>query len=348
MTRGAAGIGLALLLLLPPPSAADGVRLPSGDMRLANLADLKPHRSNSNTYNEFWTYHFFLEGNVQAYLNFSRVNLGSFKSPVCGADFTLLGFKGRNYSVAREYEKSNFVFIDSLQQLQVHRNIWFSGRLPETHRVFFSTRKKDVDYFLDLEFTDIQPGRVWGDGMFKLGSESVGIFLHIPRARVSGRLGINGDMVEISGTAYMDHTFQTTLAPELVDAGYRYISQEESLEVGYFLDPDRRYGSVPVGYGLRLQNGAVTLLKPASLKVAAAGKAMGVKVPTRLEITFKDSSKSVLERRQDRLQQSYLHEFSGLSKMAVKRFMGGEILTFKGLGTNRGAQLIAYNFFIVD
>jgi hypothetical protein len=55
--------------------------VPKGDLRPAVLADLKPHRSGSKTYNEFWTYHILLDGNIQAYLNFSRVNLGSFKAP---------------------------------------------------------------------------------------------------------------------------------------------------------------------------------------------------------------------------------------------------------------------------
>jgi hypothetical protein len=231
--------------------------------------------------------------------------------------------------------------------LQVHQNIWFSGRLPESHRVFFSTRKRDVTCFLDLGFSEILPGQVWGDGMFKLGSETVGIFLHIPRAKVKGKLAINGDTLDVTGMAYMDHTFQTTLAPELVNAGYRYISRNGPAEAGYVLDPVSRYGASPVGYGLRQKDAGFGLLKPASLTTASAGKAMGVKVPTRLEIAYHDGSKAVLDRREDRLQQSYLHEFSGASKWAIKRFMGGEILTFKGLGT-LNAQPMAYNYFVVD
>jgi hypothetical protein len=75
-----------------PAGAAEHIQLPTGDLRAAVLTDLKPHHSGSKTYNEFWTYHFLLDGNVQAVLNFSRVNLGSFKAPVCGADLTLMGF----------------------------------------------------------------------------------------------------------------------------------------------------------------------------------------------------------------------------------------------------------------
>lgn len=333
--------------LLSHPLEAAEVRLPVGGLRPATVTDLKPHPSGSKTYNEIWTYQIHLEDGLVAFLNFSRVNLGSFKSPVCGADLNLVGFKGQNYTVAREYDKKNFKFTEGEQKLEVHENIWFQGALPAAHRVFFSTRKKDISYLVDLEFSDIVPGQVWGDGMFKMGSETVGIFIHIPRAKVSGKVAVNGDTLKVTGLAYMDHTFQTTLVPELVDAGYRYISQNGEPEVGYFLDPDRDYGNVPVGYGLRYKAGVPSLLKPLGMTAPSAAKAKGINVPTRLEITFADSTKSVVERNSDRLQQSVLHEFSGLTKKFIKNFMGGEIFAFKGTGTLNGGPA-GYNFFIVD
>lgn len=342
-------VPLALASALFAAEAAAGeVRTPSGGLRPSTLADLKPHPSGSKYYNEFWTYHLFLDGDIQAYLNFSRLNLGSFKKPVCGADLAVLGFKGRNFTAAREYDKRNFRFQDSLHRLQVHEDIWFSGALPETHRIHFDTRKKGVSYFLDLEFSSILPGMIWGDGMFRMGSENVGIFIHIPRARVKGRLAINGDTLDVTGIGYMDHTFQTDLAPSLVRAGFRYIAQNGATEVGYFLVPDSKYGSAPVGYGLREQGGAITLLRPASLTAVESGKSMGVKVPTRLEIVYQDGTKAVLDRRSDRLAQSTLHEFSGLTKLAIKGFLGGEIFTFKGLGTLNASKTVGYNYFVVD
>jgi len=340
----------ALFAALALPSmAAEHIQLPTGDLRASVMTDLKPHPSGSKTYNEFWTYHFLLDGNVQVILNFSRVNLGSFKSPVCGADLTVMGFKGRNWTVAREYEKKNFVFTDSTQGLRVHENIWFSGKLPESHHVHFVTTKKNVSYYLDLDFSDALPGRVWGDGMFKFeGGDAVGIFIHIPSAKVKGRLAINQDTLDVQGQAYMDHTFQTDLAPNLVAAGYRYVAEEGPAEAGYFLDPASKFERQPVGYGLKMVNGEMTLRKPTALKVVSASKAMGSRVATALEVSFQDGSKTVLNRSEDRLQQSVLHEFSGFSKMAIKSFMGGEILTFRGLGTISGARPMAYNYFTVE
>ena len=34
--------------------------------------------------------------------------------------------------------------------------------------------------------------------------------------------------------------------------------------------------------------------------------------------------------------------------MAIKSFMGGEIVTFKGLGKLNGSQPMAYNYFYVE
>ena len=165
----------------------------------------------------------------------------------------------------------------------MHEKIWFEGKLPETHHVRFETTKKDVSYFLDLEFTEIVPGKVWGDGMFKFGSsDAVGIFIHIPSAKVTGKLAINKDTVRVSGTAYMDHTFQTDLAPALVGAGFRYVTQNQPLEVGYVMNPVDQVRTEAVGYGLRGAGDAFTLLKPTSLKTVSSSRAMNSRVATAL------------------------------------------------------------------
>lgn len=342
--------GLSMLLALAVPAfAAEHIQLPTGDLRAAVLTDLKPHSSSSKTYNEFWTYHFYLDGNIQVILNFSRANLGSFKDPVCGADLTIMGFKGRNFTVAREYDKKNFTFSEADQELRVHEKISFSGKLPDAHRVHFATSKKEVSYLLDLDFSDILPGKVWGDGMFKFGGgDAVGIFIHIPSASVKGKLAINNDTLNVAGRAYMDHTFQTDLAPHLVGSGFRFVTQEGPLEIGYVLNPLGKFDRQPVGYGLRLVNGNLVLRKPTALKALSSGKAMGMKIATSLEITYLDGGKSVMNRSGDRLQQSVLHEFSGFTKSLVKSFMGGEIFTFRGLGNLNGTQAMAYNWFAVE
>ena len=131
-----------LVFLTAPRLSADEVEPPSGNLRPDALADLKPHPSGSKTYNEFWTYHFILDGNIQAYLNFSRVNLGP-SSPRYAAPISPCWVsRAATTPWPGNTTRANFVFLDSLHQLQVHQNIWFSGKLPESHRVFFSTRRR--------------------------------------------------------------------------------------------------------------------------------------------------------------------------------------------------------------
>jgi hypothetical protein len=200
-----------------------------------------------------------------------------------------------------------------------------------------------------LNFTDIQPGKVWGDGVFQVGSESIGIYIHIPCAKVTGRIAVNGDTLAVTGRAYMDHTFQTDFGPEMVSAGYRYVSPGAPLQAGYFLQPLPKFGSQPIGYGLRQDSGGVELLKPASLKVLSASKALGLAIPTRLEVQFQDGSKCTLNRGEtDRYRVSLLSEFNWLEKRAIRGVMGGEVKTFKGMGTLNGSRPVGYDFFLVD
>ncbi len=324
-------------------------QLPTGELRPTTVGDLKPHPLGNNSYNEFWSYSFTLDNDMQVNLNYTRANVGSFKPPLCGSDLTVLNFKGRNYFVAREYKKENFTFEDSSQKLSVHEKIWFKGKLPESHEVYFSTTKKNTSYYLNLQFTEIKPGQVWGDGLFRLGGkEKIGIFIHIPFAKVQGFLAINNDTLKVQGTAYMDHTYQSNFAPELVNSGFRYVSHTGSYEAGYYLQADGDYGHQILGYGLQEKGGVFSLLKPSSMQILNQSKALGVKVPTQLQFQFDNGSKTLLERSQDKLQRSTLDEFSGFTKMAVKSYMGGEVFNFVGNGKLNTNQTMNYYFFTID
>src|SRR5437762_13089738 len=105
---------LGILFLLTGNAAP--LRL-GAELRRDNATDIAPHPKSSRTYNEFWTYQFWLNEGIQAQVDLSRANFGSFKDPACGADLSLIGFKGRNYFVAREYKARNFAFDVERQRL---------------------------------------------------------------------------------------------------------------------------------------------------------------------------------------------------------------------------------------
>jgi len=321
-----------------------GITLPSGQIRNTQYADLKDHPQKSRTYNEFWTYHFHLNGNMQVILNYSRADLGIIKDPVCGSDLSVIGFKGKTYSVAREYPKPNFRFSDAQQQLNVHKNIWFKGALPVTHQVFFKTKKNNISYLIDLSFRDIEAGKTWGDGIFNLGREKVGIYLHIPRAKVAGLIAINSDTVKVSGTGYMDHTFQTDMGPKLVSSGYRYQSLDGNINVGYLLQPREKYKSKVLGFGLVEKGGTLTLIKPQAIKIKSRKKSRGLEIPANMKVLY-DLDTISLKIYNDDQQLSVLDEFKGVTRWTVKQFMGGEVIYFRGAGVLNNKLKANYNFF---
>jgi hypothetical protein len=190
------------VLILTGLFGAHAVTSPEGGLRRDTQADLAPETRPGRTHNEFWTWQFRLNDGIQVQLNLSRVHFGTFKEPVCGADLAVMNFAGRNAFVAREYPMRNFVWDPQVSRLGVHPAIYAEGLPPREHRVAFATRKGGRDYFLELEFEHMTPGAVWGDGIFRLGKgEDVALFLHIPKARVHGRLGIDGDTIASHSSA---------------------------------------------------------------------------------------------------------------------------------------------------
>ena len=75
-----------------------------------------------------WSWQFLFDNGTQASLNFTWARLG-FKDPVCGADLSLAGFRGRSYSVGREYPEDRFQQQAAPFQIQIHPEIWARGLL---------------------------------------------------------------------------------------------------------------------------------------------------------------------------------------------------------------------------
>ena len=313
----------AVFFLIISVSLPRAVTRPSGELRPDAPADLAPHPQIGKNFNEVWTYQLWLNNGIQAQLELSRANFGSYKDPVCGADLALMNFKGQNYFVAREYPSRNFIFDSAKARLSVHEKIFFEGAPPLRHHLFFSTVKKGVSYFVDLTFSDMMPGAVWGDGVFHLkDNHHVGLFFHIPGAKVRGRIAINGDTQNVDGYAWMDHTFQTNFVTKLLDAGYRYVVIPKSpehpgkLEDGYFFQT----GAEVFGYCLREDNGHWILLRPKEFKALDATSVGGASVPKRLEISFEKEAATRFQRKEDRQVTSALQELGRMERFGARMF----------------------------
>ncbi len=302
---------------------------PTGPLRPDTLSDLAPHAKLSDTYNEFWTYLFWLNNGMQVEVNLSHAYFGSLKDPVCGASLSLTNFRGHNFLVAREYKNSNFTFDAARSRLTVHERIFFEGRPPEAHRLSFATEKKGVSYFLELTFKNMTHGAVWGDGVFHLqdGQQS-GLFFHIPKAEVWGRLAINGDTLAVEGFGWMDHSWQTHFGTKLISAGYRYVLPSNHVEGGFFF---RRDGTL-FGYGLRGENGHLTLLRPTAIKTLEPMSWAGIDQPHAFELDFDGPAPAVCRWKEQRQWSSAFGELNTFERFGAKVFLGGDLYGFRGTG----------------
>jgi len=322
------------------------VEYPRGDLRTTTVDDVRP---NLDVKHEMWSYRFMLDGGVQVYIDFRRADLGTFKGKVLGADLSVVGFKGEEYAVVREYPEENLTFDEGTGRLNVHPRIWFEGKLPEAHRVRYETRKKGVSYYADLTFSQIEPGCAWGDGIFRFGDqEMMGFVIPLPHARVTGKIAINSDTMEVSGTGYMDHVFQSDRASNLVDSGYRVVSHDRGWEVGMFFRPTNSYDASVVGYGAFNMGAGLALFRPTGMSFVRVDRLEGEDVPSQILLIDGEGRQRVIERSRNLQRLSLLREVGGIKKFIARQIAGGDVIIYRGVGTIDVNRPMAYDFFIVD
>lgn len=340
--------GFMLGMSEPTDRHADdkAIKVPEGGLRTTTVDDVRP---NLDVKHENWSYRFILDGGLQLYIDLRRADLGTFKGKVLGADLSLVGFKGKDYAVSREYPPENLTFDEINQRLSVHPKIWFEGRLPATHKIHYATRKRGVSYYVDLTFFDIVPGCAWGDGLFHFGDDEVmGMTLPIPKARVRGTVAVNGDTLNVTGTGYMDHVFQSDRLSHLIDAGFRVISHDRGWEVGLFLQPTDRYDGSVVGYGAFDMGSGRALYRPTDMTIAEMGEVGGEDVPARIVLVDAEGRQRVLERDTNLQKLSMLREVGGIKKFIARKIAGGDVIMFRGVGTIDHTRPMVYDFFVID
>ena len=310
-----------------------------------------PHTMKGDYYNEFWSYHVFLENDLHVHLTFSLANFGTFKSPVSGGKLFVSNFMGEHFNISREYPLERLVIDESSHTFRLHpeRDIYLTGQLPHEHRIFFRTSKDNISYLVDLQFYEIQSGFTSGDGIFRIENEEMGIFIHIPRASVRGKIAINQDTLHVAGTAYMDHTFQSNLSSKVVDMGFRYIAHpaEGGYLAGYYLIPKNRKSRDVVGFSIDQTNSPATIEKPDMITVLGSDKVGGRSVPRYVEILYESGNRRILSRLHDFQHVSFLEEVGGIRRRLVRSFLGGEVVEYVGTGKLDGVTPVNYNFFLV-
>lgn len=349
-------IGLVLFTLSLNYSVLAQIANPTGKLERTQPDDIWPRTMSGSQFNEFWNYQIYLNDGITLHIVFSVNNFGSFRAPVSGVRVTAFGLSDNTYNLSREYNL-NWLVLDKETYTfrnRAERDLYFTGRLPDAHRLFIDTRKDGIDYLIDLEFTDIQPGHRWGDGLYTINSEAVGIVTHIPYARVRGNVEINGHGGKVEGTAYMDQTWQTQSMTRLVHSGYRivYHGGPENWSIINFMLPSDRDDRRTIGHRIHRDDSGVHLTGIRRIIDKTRSRAFGKQLAQNLTLELEDSKTMNINRSRDHESYSILSELPWIARRAARTFFGGEIIDFRGEAYCRIEgelpKTAHFNYFIID
>lgn len=270
-------------------------------------------------YNEVWSYQFLFDNGTQATLNFTYARLG-IKDPVCGADYSVAGFKGRSYSVGREYPENRFQQQGNPLRIQIHPDMWFQGLPPHAHHVRFATTKNE-GYYLDLQFSKMVPGVAWGDGNWSAGDGDIALLLPIPSARVKGRIAVGKDTVAVEGWAVLEHIRQTELLADILKRSYRgFVPGETPTYINAFQEK----GGSWTGFGIQWGAAGPQLLPASAIGVLGQD---GRYPPAILSLTTSDKRSLAFKRSTVAQSGSILDGMEGITRWVVKQFIGDVYVT---------------------
>jgi len=184
---------------------------PIGEAESTNAADFFRHPNGSKNYSESWDYIFVLDNGAKAYVTYTWLN----SSNEVGTQFSIWNFKNKSTNVGRIYPKERYSENRTTNTISIKDEYKMENLPGKEHRVLF-TADKNGKFFLDLKFTSVQAAKIPGDGVFNVDGQKYGLYVHIPYGRVEGRIGINGDTVAVKGYGYMDHSWTSTEATNIV------------------------------------------------------------------------------------------------------------------------------------
>lgn len=355
--------GVCMMLSLLPGTVSGQVQNPQGELQHTQASDIWGQTLEGGYFNEFWTYHFFLEDDIKMHITFSVANFGSLKDPVSGVRISVFNFDGETHQISREYSLDRLIQDEENHRFQVSedRDVWFEGKLPESHRVRVETGKGGQTFDIDMNFNTLVQGVKWSNGLYSIGQEPVGIYTHIPFAEVSGSVEINGTRKELSGTAYMDHTFQNQTTTQLMHSGYRFISHTDAQnwDITYALLPDKHDEMRVIGHRLKSEQGQQTLQSAYQIMDMQRKRDLGERYADRmqlylLELPIDDGGASIIniQRTQNDERFSILSDLSWIARRAARRFLGGEVIELRGEAVleemGKEPKPGYYNFFIVE
>ena len=195
-------------------SFAAEVVAPQGTVRNLTANDFIPHPKVGSDFNETWSYQFVFDNGTRAFVNYALLQVPASGQKVT-CDMTFWNFKGKTYTVGRQYPPERLKADKNSGTIDINKEYKMENKPGKGHRVFFSA-DKGGKFLVDVTFESAEVGKVIGDGVWKVGKEKMGQYIHIPYGRVSGKIAYNSDTLTVKGYAYMDQIWQSAQATDMV------------------------------------------------------------------------------------------------------------------------------------
>ena len=278
-------------------------------------------QSGAKNYSESWDYVFVLDNGTKAYVSYTWMNVPG-QGWKIGTQLSVWNFKGKSASVGRQYPTERFKEEKGKNTINIKDEYLMENLPGKGHRVLF-TADKNGKFFLDLKFTSADPAPIPSESISNVSGQKYGLYVHIPYGRVEGRIGINNDTINIKGYGYMDHSWLTESAPNMIARSLLFTGSNNDRIAG-------RINISPKGeiFGYALSKG--TPILPAQV-LEGTSAYNPKKFPGNLTITWKDTEVAPLKF-EIKAQEKYsiLSNADGFfEKQLIKNTMG-EIFYLRG------------------
>lgn len=326
---------------------------PDHEINYLQPQDIKINEKKGAYYNEQWAYHVVLDNGAQIYVTYAISYFAGLRGSVSSGRLSLINWEGKDYRVAREYNLNDLVFVEDAYKMDLNpeRGIWFEGKPGNNnHRFYYRTQKDGIHYDISINFDDPFPGFTQGNGEFQLGEQDqLGMFTHIPYSKVSGFIALDRDTAEVTGIGFMDHTYASNITAKLFKSSYKFNDKtERGFSGGYFMIPKDRTDEA-AGYAYFYDGEQLTLKNAKSIEVLNREEVMGKKIPIDISINYEDGTKDTLHFDKIDEKVSMLDELAGLKKIIAKRFLGGEVLFYRGKARkNNSNKTVFFNLSLVN
>ncbi len=345
---------LILLSLLKTTGTFAQTFNPYGPMQHASPGSILPQSVGEKGFNEFWNYHVYLEQDIRIHITFSAVDFGSIKAPIVGLRMSIQNFDGKTWHVSREYPIELLTVHKDQYKVMMHpeRELYFAGRLPDQHNVVVYLIKDEIEYRVELNFSQMEPSLVWGDGKYGIKDTGIHVITHIPYARVRGFIEINGKRQNVSGTAYMDHSWQYESSVKLIHSAYKFVSHKDrnNWEIIYMVLPQAKGDYQTIGHRISSHDGSIRHHGINRIDSHENGTIEGNRVFKLLKLNL-GSETVTLHRTSDREIHTTFGELNWISRRSVRTLLGGEIIDYRGRGelrVNGSVHQGEYSFLVID